>query len=133
MKKVLLLMLLVFPLMMGSSYAQRLVYQPKNPAFGGNTFNYQWMLSSAQAQDTQIDPASQVDPMDEFADNLNRQVLNRLAREIVDLQFGMDDFSEGSYNLGDYRVNVNDGGSGIIVTIVDSRTGGSTVVEVPRN
>ncbi len=127
-------MLFIFPLMIGFSHAQRLVYQPKNPAFGGDTFNYQWMLSSAQAQDTFKDPAEvNRDPMDEFAENLNRQVLSRLAREIVDLQFGSEDFSEGSYNLGDYRVNVSDGGSGIVVTIVDSRTGGSTVVEVPTN
>ena len=36
--------------------AQDFVYTPKNPAFGGNTFNYQWLLSSAQAQDTYKSP-----------------------------------------------------------------------------
>ena len=30
--------------------AQDLVYKPKNPAFGGDTFNYQWLLSSAESQ-----------------------------------------------------------------------------------
>ncbi len=38
--------------------AQGLTYRPNNPAFGGNTFNYQWMLSSAQAQDTHKDPTA---------------------------------------------------------------------------
>lgn len=136
MKKFLLLLGLAFPLMQGYSHAQQLVYQAKNPAFGGDTFNYQWMLSSAQSQDTFKDPDQLIgrrDPMDEFADNLNRQVLSRLAREIVDLQFGEEDFSEGSYKLGDYRVDVNDGGDGITVSIIDSRTGASTLVEVPHN
>ncbi len=30
--------------------SQQLVYKPVNPAFGGDTFNYQWLLSSANAQ-----------------------------------------------------------------------------------
>ena len=30
--------------------ASELVYCPINPAFGGNPLNYQWLLSSAQAQ-----------------------------------------------------------------------------------
>ena len=41
-----------------SLQAQGLVYHPNNPAFGGNTFNYQWLLSSAQAQDTHKDPTA---------------------------------------------------------------------------
>ena len=36
--------------------AQDLIYQPRNPAFGGDTFNYQWLQSSAQAQDKLKDP-----------------------------------------------------------------------------
>ena len=40
----------------GFSVAQNLVYKPKNPAFGGDTFNYQWMLSSAESQNLLKDP-----------------------------------------------------------------------------
>jgi curli production assembly/transport component CsgF len=32
-----------------AGFAQDL-YKPKNPAFGGDTFNYQWMISSAESQ-----------------------------------------------------------------------------------
>ena len=40
----------------GFSLAQDLTYKPKNPAFGGDTFNYQWMMSSAEAQNLLKDP-----------------------------------------------------------------------------
>ena len=40
------------------SSAQAFVYHPNNPNFGGNTFNYSWMLSSAQAQDKTKDPTA---------------------------------------------------------------------------
>ena len=33
-----------------TSFSQDLVYKPKNPAFGGDTFNYNWLLSSAESQ-----------------------------------------------------------------------------------
>jgi curli production assembly/transport component CsgF len=26
------------------------LYKPRNPAFGGDTFNYQWLMSSAENQ-----------------------------------------------------------------------------------
>ncbi len=32
------------------SIAQNLAYKPANPNFGGETFNYQWLLNSAHAQ-----------------------------------------------------------------------------------
>ena len=65
--------------------AQALTYRPNNPSFGGNTFNYQWMLSSAQAQDTFKDPnAKSTSPasglygntssLQSFSDNLQRQL-----------------------------------------------------------
>ena len=34
------------------SVGQQLTYEPINPAFGGDTFNYQWLLSSANAQNS---------------------------------------------------------------------------------
>ncbi|NWF50971.1 MAG: curli production assembly protein CsgF, partial [Ignavibacteriaceae bacterium] len=35
----------------GFTYSQQLVYTPINPSLGGSSFNGQWMLSYAQAQD----------------------------------------------------------------------------------
>ena len=36
--------------------AQQLVYKPVNPMFGGDTFNYQFLLQSAQSQNSFSDP-----------------------------------------------------------------------------
>ena len=120
------------------STAQSFVYTPKNPAFGGNTFNYQWMLSSAQAQDTYKAPeittdkyGYSLDPAKDFAESLNRQILSRLSREIINRQFGEDDLEEGTYVLGDYQIEVGNGAGGISITIVDITTGSTTNVSVP--
>ena len=47
MKKLILLLPLFF--CFGVS-AQQFVYKAINPAFGGDTFNYQWLMSSATSQ-----------------------------------------------------------------------------------
>ena len=41
---------LTLVLMGSQGWAQDFVYKPVNPAFGGDTFNYNWLLSSANAQ-----------------------------------------------------------------------------------
>jgi len=73
-------------------FAQDMVYKPKNPAFGGETFNYNWLLSSAQAQNLIEDPDlllnDQSSTLDDFAETLNRQLLNQLSRQLVTSQFG---------------------------------------------
>ncbi len=120
--------------------AQDFVYTPVNPAFGGNTFNYQWMLSSAQAQDTykapvdgSLDPYSRYNsnPVDDFAESLNRQILSRLSREIVSRQFGEEALAEGAYVLGDYQIDIGNSDGGISISIVDLTTGATTNVSVP--
>lgn len=118
--------------------AQDFVYQPKNPAFGGNPYNYSWLLSSAQAQDTYKAPATTTDrygytrdPAQDFAESLNRQILSRLSREIVTRQFGEDALEEGTYILGDYQIEIGSGTGGINITIVDNKTGAATQVSVP--
>jgi curli production assembly/transport component CsgF len=120
------------------STAQDLVYNPQNPAFGGNTFNYQWMLSSAQAQDTYKAPETATDrygyssdPAKDFAESLNRQILSRLSREIITRQFGEEALEEGTYVLGDYQIDIGHAADGISVTIVDNTTGATTTVSVP--
>jgi len=120
--------------------AQDFVYTPKNPAFGGNTFNYQWMLSSAQAQDTYKEPQDGRDdpysyynrnPVDDFAESLNRQILSRLSRELINNQFGEEALAEGAYVLGDYQIDIGNSDGGIDITILDLTSGATTNVSVP--
>ncbi len=117
--------------------AQDFVYTPKNPAFGGSPYNYSWMLSSAQAQDTYEAPEEEdsygynSNPVDDFTESLNRQILSQLSRQIVARQFGEDALSEGSYILGDYQINIGNGSGGLNISILDNSTGSTTTVTVP--
>lgn len=140
MKKVFTISLFCFFLFgTGQVFGQRFVYTPKNPAFGGNSFNYQWMLSAAQAQDTFEDPRTTSrdqfglgrNPLGDFSESLNRQILSRLSREIIERQFGEESLEAGSYNLGDYQIDITNSSSGLLVTIVDNVNGATSTIEVP--
>ncbi len=115
--------------------AQDMVYQPKNPAFGGETFNYNWLLSSAQAQDLTVDKREaerkQESALNDFSASLNRQILNQLSRQLVTSQFGEQGLEEGFYSFGNFQVNVANGLDGLIVTITDTSAGEQTQVTIP--
>ncbi|MEZ0540197.1 curli production assembly/transport component CsgF [Fibrella arboris] len=122
--------------------AQALVYRPNNPAFGGNTFNYQWLLSSAQAQDTHKDPAAKntsatslnglnsSSSLQSFSDNLQRQLLSRLSQNILSKQFGEDGLKEGTFSFGDMQVVISNAAEGVIIRINDGK-GGESSITVP--
>ena len=117
--------------------AQDFVYEPKNPAFGGgNTFNYTWLLSSAQAQNTIPDPAAAgataQDPLASFANNLNQQVLAQLSNRLIASQFGTGAIRPGSYTVGNYQIQVTPGANGIQVQVTDSSTGNQTTITIPN-
>ncbi|WP_346858112.1 curli production assembly/transport component CsgF [uncultured Draconibacterium sp.] len=139
MKKILFLIPIFLLLFCHLAGAQDFVYTPKNPAFGGSPYNYSWMLSSAEAQNTIEAPSDgedsyssySSDPASDFAESLNRQILSRLSREIVTRQFGEEALAEGSYLLGDYQIDIGDAGNGVNITITDNTTGATTTVEVP--
>lgn len=119
----------------GALKAQDLTFEFINPAFGGNTFNYQWLLSSADAQNTFEEPADllefEADPLAEFTEDLNRQILNQLSRQLISEQFGEGTLQDGNYLIGSYEISVTSGSTGITVTIVDLDTGGQTSITVP--
>jgi len=89
--------------------SQQLVYKPINPAFGGDTFNYQWLLSSASAQN-QFDNKDSSSfngksgSISNFTDSLNRQILSELSRKLFQDQFGTisSDYQYGSGNDDQY-------------------------------
>ena len=131
-------LVIVFFFVAGKTYAQDLLYTPKNPAFGGNPYNYSWLMSSAQAQNDIKDPTSSsayspysTDPLKDFSESLNRQILSQLSRQIVAKQFGEDALSAGTYVLGDYQIEVGDQANGLNITILDNKTGSQTTVSVP--
>ncbi len=121
--------------MAAGSQAQDLVYTPKNPAFGGNTFNYNWLLSSAQAQNDTEDPEAtqreEKSTIDQFTESLNRQLLSRLTRDLLNSQFDEDGgLQEGTIEIGNFQVDISQGTDGMIITIYDGQ-GGETQITIP--
>ena len=134
MKKVLFTFLLaaIGSIAMGQDFK----YQAVNPAFGGDTFNYNWLLSQAQAQndyseDPNADPFNR-DPLADFQNDLNRQILSQLSRSLVGDLFGEDGtLNEGTYEIGNYQIEIINGLDGVNIGIFDTSTGGTTTVTVP--
>ncbi|GHB58357.1 curli production assembly/transport component CsgF [Persicitalea jodogahamensis] len=140
MKKIILLLLFILT-GATATMAQQLTYRPQNPNFGGNTFNYQWLQSSALAQDKLKDPnavdfntrstaTTTRNSLDDFSQTLSRQILNRISSQLLANQFGEDALQEGTFQFGDLRVDVTNGSNGVNIRIVDGQ-GGETTVTVP--
>lgn len=124
------MVLLVF-----SANAQDLVYKPKNPNFGGDTFNYQWLLSSAEAQNKlkdDVSPTKGKTELESFTENLNSQLLNLVSRSLFTQQFGNNGISEGSYTFGSLSVEIYPSDGGLTVSILDTETGEQTQVIIPK-
>lgn len=115
--------------------ATQLIWGPINPSFGGSPFNGAWLMASAQAQNRITEPYDYSrwykDPLETFEQDLQRQVLSRLARKLVDGAFGEESLEAGHYDLMGYIIDVVPGPDCIAVVIIDSTTGEEIRVEVP--
>lgn len=128
-------LLLLLVLLTSLSYSQELVYKPRNPAFGGDTFNYQWLLSSAESQNLYKEKASTQDnrtEIERFTENLNNQLLNQVSRSLFTQQFGEEGISEGNYVFGSLSVEVYQSTGGLTINILDTTTGEETQVIIPN-
>ena len=119
---------------------QDLTYKPKNPAYGGDTFNYQWLLSGAQAQDTYKDPSStgpfstsgsSTTSLDDFKNSLNRLLLSQISQQLITSQFGENGLKPGSYTVGNFNINVGSATEGVLIDITDLATGQTTQIIIP--
>jgi len=120
----------------GNSFAQQLVYTPINPSFGGSPLNGNWMLSQAQAQngftsEESIDSRFLRDPLADFKESLNRQILSELSRNLISSMFGESGLEEGRYTIGDYIIDITPGSEGISIIIFDLVTGDETTIIIP--
>jgi curli production assembly/transport component CsgF len=119
--------------------AQDLVYKAKNPAFGGDTFNYQWLQNGADAQNTFKDPslkttsnnANSTSQLDDFTKSLNRLLLSQISQKLITSQFGENGFTPGNYTIGNFDINVGNSSEGVTIDITDLSNGQSTQVIVP--
>lgn len=116
-----------------TSNAQDLVYKPVNPSFGGDTFNYAWMLNSAEAQNKFREPDNSTSQsvLERFKSNLNSQLLNQVSSSVFQKQFGDKGIVPGSYTFGSLSVNIYPSNLGLVVDILDTDTGEKTQVFIP--
>lgn len=136
MKRILLIWLCFVPFM---AHAQDFVYTPVNPSFGGNTYNYSWLLSSADAQKKQTSSSTSTDPfaqsqtnLSDFTSNLNSQILNQLTTQILQNQFGNFSLKDGQYTVGNYQINIKQGTQGLDINIMDTQSGGQSSITIPN-
>lgn len=132
-KALLLFALLSLPLTMQS---QQIVYKPINPAFGGDTFNYQWLLSSAEAQnkfkeDDDLGFEQQTE-LERFTETLNRQLLNSLSQDLFKEEFGDSSLTEGTYVFGSLVVDISPTTGGLLINVLDTQTGDQTQIIIPN-
>lgn len=134
------LFLLLFAILGNLSLkSQQLVYKPINPAFGGDTFNYQWLLSSANAQNQFDDDKSAfnslldgLDSMDSFTDSLNRQILSQLSQKLFEDQFGDGKLQPGNYMFGSLYLEITQSSQGLLINILDTSNGQQSEIVIPK-
>ncbi len=118
----------------GMCHSQQLVYKPVNPMFGGDTFNYQQLLASANAQNSFEDDnaTDNRSSLQQFSESVNRQVLSQLSRSLFDQQLG-DGLAAGTYTIGTLSLEIYDSAEGLVINILDTSTGEETQIIVPGN
>ncbi|WP_310993878.1 curli assembly protein CsgF [Aequorivita marina] len=108
-----------------STYAvgQQLVYAPINPAFvGGNSFNYAWLLNSANAQNS-FEDDSQFDAFDRLGG------FDRFGKS----PFGKDEVPpKGTSIEGDFQYEVFDSSDGLVINVLNIVTGEATQIIIPN-
>ncbi len=118
------------------TFSQDLVYKPVNPSFGGNYLNYSWLLNSAEAQNTFTESESESSTtedseLDDFKETLQSQILYQLSKQIVQNQFGEGTLEDGSYEIGDFQIDITSDLDGVIINITDISDGSGTTITVP--
>lgn len=143
MKTVYTIIILFFlSLMAQETKAQDFVFTFTNPAFGGNPYNYSWLMDSADKQnkydneeeDEDQDNPFNNDPLQRLEEDLNSSILNSLTQKInTDLLSLNADLQPGVYNMGNYTIRITEKATGININIKDQKTGGSTNLVIPNN
>jgi len=126
---------LIIGLGTGTVAADQLVYRPINPAFGGNPFNDDFLLSTAEIENQYADDGGgglgSSDPIDEFATTLQRRLLSQLSSDITELIFGENAQDSGTIQVGSTTINFERVGNNVQISLRDDSTGSETTIILP--
>ncbi|MDR8525230.1 curli assembly protein CsgF [Shewanella fidelis] len=110
----------------GASQATELVYTPINPSFGGSALNGSYLLNKANAQNDHTATSDEKDFVSRFKESLERNIMNTITRGVAS-----GEITDGTYDTGDFRIEVASIGGGVMLTITNLITGEVTVIEMP--
>lgn len=104
-------------------FGQQLVYTPVNPAFGGDPFNYTWLLNSANAQNSFQDSA--LSQFEDFAgfDALTNGTPGGQGGTILE---------PGTNTIGNFELEAFESLEGLIINILDVTTGEQSQIIIPN-
>lgn len=113
--------------------AQDLVHTPISPTFGGNPFNSNHILGTANAQNDTTDP----DAFDNstqssiFARQLESRLLSALSSQIVDAIFGENPQDQGTISFGGQTIDFFRSLDEVTLIIRDDDSGEETRIVIP--
>ena len=117
---------LVFLIASSYGFAQQLVYTPVNPAFGGDPFNYTWLLNSANAQNSFDDSTgfAGLDGLKDLTSRLDGQFGN---------QFGQNNTPPlGTSTQGNFEYEVFESTAGLVINVLNIVTGEASQIIIPN-
>ena len=113
--------------------AQDLVHEPISPTFGGNPFNSNHILGTANAQNNTTDPNA-VDRNSQssiFARQLESRLLSALSSQIVDAIFGDNPQEQGVISFGGQTIEFFGSLDEVTLIIRNDDTGEETRIVIP--
>ena len=119
--------------MAAPAFAQDLVHEPISPTFGGNPFNSNHILGTANAQNNTRDPDA-VDRSDQssiFARQLESRLLSALSSQIVDAIFGDNPQDQGTITFGGQTIEFFRSLDEVTLIIRNDETGEETRIVIP--
>ncbi len=121
-------------LIAGSAGASPLVYRPVNPAFGGNPFNSDHLLATAQQQKQfeESRPGFERDPIADFTASLERRLLSEVSRDITDAIFGENPQDSGQFAVGGTTINFERIGDEVLINLTDGASETSITLPAPQ-
>jgi curli production assembly/transport component CsgF len=113
--------------------AQKFIYTPINPSFGGNPFNSSHLLALANAQNQFLPKSPTFSPptqAEQFASQLQSTILAGVAQQISSAIFGNNPQQSGTISFGGTTVNFSRQLGQVTIVITDPN-GISTKIIVP--
>ena len=118
--------------------ASDLVYQPRNPSFGGDSFNSDHLIGLAERQNQYKDEGEsnrfeRPSPADQLVRRLESRISSAIAQQAADAILGENENSsdEGRIVFGDQVIEFNRGTETVQLKVIDQAAGTETEISLP--